>query len=273
MRPFGLAEQDASPSNRISSNDSTAPSPQALSEKPVVKSGGREIDRREAKFREFARKARLVGFVFPAEMLEHFLSRKGGVKHLPAARMRSFEAVQSAEKFNIKQFNDDWLKPKSLVHQTILNLKDGETVVIKKRPRRDKDWSPGDPVWDEVIETRTPWYAPRSLTKSNLELFYGSGNSILHSEGIFRVTRNGNTVTVQGKVEHEWRDRYNWEKDLFVHIPFVGRIDDEEGQSLEDHGRGTSFDMRSSWKQEVTGTIELRNGKPANPRIRWTKPE
>jgi hypothetical protein len=272
-RPFGQAEKDASPSNRISSNDPTVSSPQAPSEKPVVKSGGPEIDQREAKFREFARKARLVGFVFPAEMLEYFLSRKGGVKHVPVARMRSFEAMQTAEKLNIKRFDDDWLEPKSLVYQKIMNLKDGETVVIKKRPRKDKDWSPGDPVWDEVLEPLTEGYVRNRAAKSNLELFYGSGNSTLHSEGVFRVTRHGNTVAIQGKVVHEWKDKYNWEKGLSVHIPTVGNISDEEGQSLEDHGRGKSFDMRSSWKQEVTGTIELRNGKPANPRIRWTKPE
>lgn len=252
-------------------------------EKKQLRSGGPKIDRLEEKFREFPSKARRFGAEFAAENMEFYLSGKGGIKWIPKSRIRSFWTVKESEAKNIQRFINDFLaledmkdidedkrEGESYVFSKIRQLKDGESILIKRRNQPGEKALAGDPVWDRGV-ILSGWPTPTKLADS--DLFYGSGDSHIHSEGEFLVKREGNVVKIEGTVKHEWRDDYNWNENQSARIPGVGHIPDSEGQALEDHGRGKSFKLRSTWSQKVTGTLELRNGKTVNPRIRWGKPE
>lgn len=76
-------------------------------------------------------------------------------------------------------------------------------------------------------------------------------------------------MKIEGIVSHEWRDDYDWHKNALVWIPGEGIIPVSEGQLLQDNGRGSPFKLRSKWLQRVSGTVEIRNGTTANPRIEW----
>lgn len=125
------------------------------------KSGGAEIDRLESKFRSWIGKAEKFAAKFAAANLEYFLSNKGGTRWIPAKKIRSFSLVRKAEQENIQRFDNDWLvrlnKTKkgqeSLAYRRILQLKDGESVLIKRRNASNEKAMDGDPVWDRKITT------------------------------------------------------------------------------------------------------------------------
>jgi len=39
--------------------------------------------------------------------------------------------------------------------------------------------------------------------------------------------------------------------------------------ALENAGRAKSFDIKSKWKQRTTGTLQIKDGKLVNPRLKW----
>ena len=240
-----------------------------------------ELDRLERRYRDLVDRGRLLGWEFASGNLQHFLDGSGEPRTFSAETLRAFDAVTDAEAVNRRRFDRDWTREDSVVHQRIAELNDGDSVVIELTPEmRAEPGGKGDPDKrkDQPIWSRRIWLSrkPRNALglgspepNSEFELFFGSGNSELQSEGRFRATRDGDTVTVRGRVEHHWKDTYDWHEGLAARIPFLGTIDDDDAVALEKAGRGKSFEMTGTWFQDVTVTLQMVDGKPTDPRIEW----
>ena len=195
--------------------------------------------------------------------------------------MRAFGAVIDAEEFNRNRFDDDWTNEDAVVYQKIAGLADGESVTIaltpemkaKKNGKFDQMLIKNQPIWSRAIKlSKNPMNALGlgSLEpRSEFELFFGSGNSQLTSEGRFVATRNADIVTVRGQVTHSWNDTYDWHEGLSVFIPPMGRVKDDDAVALENAGRAKSFEMSASWSQSVEITLQIVEGELRNPQIEW----
>ena len=224
----------------------------------------RALNRSESRYRSMIRYADAVGYDLARDNLEYWFSKKGGTRRSPSEQMRSYAAIQKAERINRERFDQDWLRPASKPHQALMevlnNLEEGTSIIVKRESKRDAKVVLGEPRWDR--EVKGAWLS---------DLFYGSGNSELSSSGYFKLTRRGNTIYVEGVVEHRWNDTYDWHKGLVAWIPVLGTLKDADAKKLEDAGRAKGFKMESVWTQRVTGTVQIVNGQFTNVRMTWSE--
>ena len=240
-----------------------------------------ELDRLEKRYWDLVACARGLGWTFAGGNLRHFLLGSGLTRVFPADTMRAFGAVIDAEEFNRNRFDDDWTNEDAVVYEKIAGLADGESVTMaltpemkaKKNGKFDQMLIRNQPIWARAIKiSKNPMNAlglGSLKPRSEFELFFGSGNSELTSEGRFVATRNADIVTVRGQVTHSWNDTYDWHEGLSVFIPSVGRVKDDDAVALENAGRAKSFEMSASWSQSVEVTLQIVEGEPRNPQIEW----
>ena len=68
-------------------------------------------------------------------------------------------------------------------------------------------------------------------------------------------------IHIEGEVTHTWNDEYDFHK----WQPYA-----DGALALQKHRGAKPFDIRSGWKQRLTGTVILDNGRLTAPRFRWT---
>ena len=194
-----------------------------------------------ATYNAMIRDARSQGYPVAADNLQHFLTGNGSTRTLGVSWLRGFDAVTSAEQTNQNRFQNS-------LHDIAENMADGAT-------RNFSDH------WD------------KRLTGSVFtELYYASGTSTITSTGAFTLTRNGDTVTISGSVNHRWWDPYDWHANLSAFIPGHGSISDADALLLQRYRQAMPFLMESNWTQTLSGTIEIINLWPDTVNLTWTGP-
>lgn len=100
------------------------------------------------------------------------------------------------------------------------------------------------------------------------DLFYGSGGSSITSFGSFSGERDGQNIYIKGNIHVSWADRYDWDSNKEVKM-YLFTLDDKRCKYLEEQGHAKSFDMRSSWDYDFSGTYNEKTKKWSN--IKWVK--
>ena len=240
-----------------------------------------ELDDLVKQYLDLANRATFLGWTFASGNLRHFLEASGLPRVFLADTIRAFDVVTDAEEFNRNRFDNDWTNKDAVVYKKIAALADGESITIeltpevkvKKSGKFDLKLIKNQPIWSRAINlSKKPMNALGLRSHepgSDSELFFGSGDSNVTSEGWFVATRNADVVTVRGRVTHSWNDTYDWHKGLSVYIPSVGTVKDDDAVALENAGRAKSFEMSASWSQSVEVTLRIVEGEPRNPQIEW----
>lgn len=186
------------------------------------------IDKIVTSYREMITSARSKGYTVAADNLEHWLTGNGTEKLISADWLRGFSIVKKAERTNQERFE------KSL-----------EKWAYKLGDKQKKSFSD---YWEKLVEAST-----------FTELYYASGSSTLRSSGKFELAREGGKISISGTVNHAWHDPYDWHAGLTAYIPGFGTIPDSDALLLERCRGAREFNMKSSWKQTVTGTVENKS--------------
>lgn len=182
------------------------------------------------KYKNYIKWARKAGYEQAADNLEHFLSAKGDLKKIPVSWLKSYDSVNDAEKLNHERFKTDTLR------KEIISIKKGQTKKVED-------------YWDN------------SLTAYDYnDLFYASGTSTIRSRGKFTLKHTSSKVEIDGVIQHDWYDYYDWHAGLAAWIPFYGSIPDTYGQQLVNNGKAAEFDMRAVWHYQVKGTYQKDRG-------------
>lgn len=180
----------------------------------------------EANYRSMITDARTQGYTVAADNLEHWLTGGGSALTLTTTWLRSFSSLLDAERVNQQRFENS------------LNTESNGMSSGSSRSFNDH--------WD------------RQLTASVFEeLYYASGTSTITSTGDFNLTRTGDTVAIDGTVEHHWHDPYDWHAGLSAFIPGHGNISDSDALILERCRGASSFQMSGDWTQTLSGSIDI----------------
>lgn len=172
--------------------------------------------------------------------LEHFLDGTGTPVALSSEQIDQMPALLKAEEANRKKFEDTFIADTDdrKLNDALKNLADGETLELTD-------------FWDTMTETvhnRPGDYA-------------AIGRSAVHSEGLLRATRKGDSIDFEGEVTHRlgvkepgttdyYRDPYDFDAGQPGSFPAI---------TLEHAGEAKSFDMVSEpRRQRVTARARIR---------------
>jgi uncharacterized membrane protein YgcG len=200
-----------------------------------------KLDQIEQRYRKMIESARAKRYNVAADNLEKFLKGTGGVEKIDVTWLRGFAAVTDAERDNQERFENSLTKKAK-------EMKDGATESFND-------------YWDRMFTAST-----------FTELYYASGTSTIRSTGSFKLTRNGNVITIEGTVKHHWFDPYDWHAGLTADIPGFGTVSDEDALLLQKHRGAKSFDMEADWEQTVTGKVVIRKWWFDSESYEWKGP-
>ncbi len=217
-----------------------------------------ELGTAHRQFNFIADTAASFGMPMLGRLTRHFLDaaqlpRKDRNIALPSQMIRSYEPVQEAAQknrnrfvlgFQLKRDDDDRGKAagtKLLFENKLKSLRDGDTIDISDH-------------WD-----RDPYRNPFQAI-SDRDYYLAFKSAKLKSSGDFSVTRRGQHYHIDGDVLFEFEDTFNFDNK---------GISAEQGNMLQIYGLGAPFDIKSSWRERVTGSVQRVNGKFTNPQFQW----
>uniref|UniRef100_UPI003F49476F hypothetical protein n=1 Tax=Actinomadura sp. CA-154981 TaxID=3240037 RepID=UPI003F49476F len=199
---------------------------------------GRPVPELAALFRSVAAGGRRV-HPTASEFLEHFLDGVGASRTIPVEWLRSFRAVRTAERRNLRRFQ------RRLAREARA-LDDGGSTWVHD-------------YWDARINAFI-----------GTELFYVSRMSLLRSQGSFILTRAGPVVRISGTVRHHWVDPYDWDRGRWVYIPRHGFVPIAVGRELVEADEARDFLMESRHVQKLAATCTRRRWPRSRTRFAWS---
>ncbi|MDH5722968.1 MAG: hypothetical protein OEY94_06570 [Alphaproteobacteria bacterium] len=208
------------------------------------------LDKVEKIYKEYVKIGRQKSLNNAAENLEYFLEGSGKQKKLSREEARSRVFVINGEEANRKRFTES-LVSKTKAGSKLLKLKNGEAIKIKDNWDYEAGYLPEKSVIDP---------SKSHLLRGDLDEVLSTGTSFVKSGGSFNVKRKGDTIHIDGIVIHRWEDKYDFDP---MQSGGAGAV------ALEEAGRAKSYDIKSNWKQRVTGTLQIKNGELVNPRLTW----
>ena len=100
----------------------------------------------------------------------------------------------------------------------------------------------------------------RNILTGDLDFYLAFGRTGLRGDSDVTATRRGDQIHFEGEVTIVWNDEYNFE-------PMQPYGDG--AVALNDAGRAKFFNIRSRWRLQVTGTVDIVGGDLQNPRFQW----
>lgn len=181
------------------------------------------------------------------ENLEHYLSASGTPRTLSIEHARSLRPIREAEIANRERFARG-----TFIGETIKNpeprklkaLKDGETLSFSDS--WDTDHDSADFLKDIFGRDRN--------------FAYAFGRAKVRSQGDFRARRTGDTIRIEGVVTHGWHDDYDFHD---------GQPGSRSARVLERNRKAHPFQMGAEWRQGVTATVKIKNGRLSTESIEW----
>ncbi len=242
-------EEGAEPRRRILSAEdrdggngagSTAPAGTAGPQRPTLE---HFMDRVERTYREYVKAGRKKGLNMAADFLERFLDGIGGTVRIPREKARALKSVGNAERINRRRIERSFTDTDHDYWKALKNIQPGLPLTLKK---------------DHWIGKFT---VPGLILRGETDLALATGNSHVRSEGSYTATLDGNVIHIEGEATHTWNDKYDFHK----WQPYA-----DGARALQKHRGAKPFDIRSGWKQRLTGTIIRDNGRLTALNFKWT---
>jgi hypothetical protein len=188
-----------------------------------------------------------------AENLSDYLEGSKIEKRLTRKEARNKLFIRNGEHTNKKRFEESFVDKTSL-GDTLSKLKNGESVNIQDH----WDYKVGNFPVKEMIKNLD--ISRSHILRGDIDEALATGTSAIKSDGNFNAKRQGNQIIISGVVDHKWEDKYDFDP---MQSGGAGAV------TLEKSEQARKFDIKSNWQQNVTGVIQIKNGKLANPRIEW----
>jgi len=178
-----------------------------------------------------------------ADFLERFFDGIGDFVRIPREKARALKSVGNAERINRRRIERSFTDTRQGYGKALENIQHGPPLTLKK---------------DHWIGKFT---VPGLILRGETDLALATGNSHVRSEGSYTATLKGNVIHIEGEVTHTWNDKYDFHK----WQPYA-----DGALALQKHRGAKPFDIRSGWKQRLTGTDILDNRRLTAPRFKWT---
>ena len=204
-----------------------------------------------------------LGLDQAADNLDHFLEGSGKDQTFTRDQARAREHIREAEAKNRKRFEDGFLTDRlgdkdrrNDIYEYgsyLKNLKDGDIVKLPQGPAKK-----GDPK-DVFDVDRSSWDHLKNL-KIDDALAYGSEKIASKAYDGFTAKREGDTITIEGTVTHEWGDDYDFHGGSSSLLPETAR----------DHGSAREYRNSAIWQQDLKATFKIKEGKLEPEAFVWT---
>lgn len=190
------------------------------------------------------------GWTVAADNLKRFRAGTGGTKIMDVQWLKSFPAVQIAWASINEHFEDAF-------NDIADDMEDGQVINGDGRGQE-----PGNQFWwqGRIVP---------SFILSRDELSYACGGSTLTGVGVVTLSRKESITSVDGEVEFLFNDPYDWQAGQDVPIGVLARFRDSDMLLLEEYRGAKPFDMKASWKQSVSGTIDDDILSPNDVNLIW----
>lgn len=214
------------------------------------------LDKVEKKLNEFTLFALGMGWNVAVSNLARFRRGTGGTKKLDSNWLKSFALIENA----VQQIQE-YFEERCFSHYAD-KLEDGEILIGDGvgEQKGNLFW------WNTVTEPGYIW--PN-------EIDYACGSSTLTGIGKITLIKTGDILNVDGEVEFRFNDSYNWNPGDSVPLPSLNAnmpvtINyDSDMILLEEFRNAKPFEMVSSWRQKVSGTVENDTWSSNEIEIRW----
>lgn len=191
----------------------------------------KRLDENEKSHRNYIFGGRLFGLDSAAENLEHYLDGQGKDKILTRKDVEKRPFLKEAAEENNKRFQTQTFNQNSDHTQKLLNLKDGQETEVND-------------YWVKKIS-----YLDH-ISDINLDEILATGKSHVHSGTKLKAKRVGNKITVEGIVNHNWNDLYDFDKEQY-----------SDTYELQEKGRADNYNINANWKHKIKMNFEIKNGK------------
>jgi hypothetical protein len=232
---FASSDVDSRPERAVGMQRLTAPAVRPTPEELEPARLKPALDQIESNLRRTVEGWRERGMTDAAHHLEHFLEGSGEGITYNREQARSFWPVRNAEE-----------DAKKLIREEIL-----------ERARTLKD---GEALKDVAFEVR----GQQGLIRHGFDLLRGlfgdtdrfndnlaTGRTTIRSIFKGTISRKGNEVSVDGTVDHDWRDSYDFHPSRFG-LPQPGAA---AAKSLEQYRGAKAYRFGGSWRQSLSGGI------------------
>ena len=194
----------------------------------------KELNSKEKTQRFYISSGRLFGLDSASENLEHFLDGQGRDKKMTQKDVEKRPFLKNAAEENNQRFKTKTFKEGGDQSKKLLNLKDGQETEINDH------WVKKITKNDHLVNLR----GDEALA---------TGNSHVKSDVTLKASRKGNNIIVEGVVDHNWNDLYDFDKDQYP-----------DQYDLQQKGRADNYKINANWKQKIKMHFELKNGKLIN---------
>lgn len=144
----------------------------------------------------------------------------------------------------VKGYVDNDPNKRSPLKERILKLRDGESVTLTKG-----NGSKIADHWDKDVTRK------RAFMKS-LDEGLGFGAAKINSTGTLHATRRGDVIEIEGAINHNFNDRYDFNHDTaFDRIVFSGF------RWLDNAGKAKPFYTKGTKTQNIKGKLQIKDGK------------
>ena len=178
-----------------------------------------------------------------ADFLERFLDGTAGIVRIPREKAGALKPVGEGERINRGRIERSFTDTRHRYGNALDDIQDGQTLTLTKDH------------WDRKLTV------PGLILRGETDIALATGRSNVRSEGSYTATLNGNVIHIEGEVTHTWDDTYDFHK----WQPYA-----DGARALQKHRGARPFDIRSGWKQRLTGTVIRDDGRLTAPRFKWT---
>ncbi|MFC6855034.1 hypothetical protein ACFQHZ_05490 [Marivibrio halodurans] len=202
---------------------------------------------------------------YPADSLDHFLDGSGKDRAYSRDQARERPFIREAEEKNRERFIEHLIvdgerktaagpKAQFNYRSDLLAMKDGDTIHLT--PDGFANHKGSMEAWNTIRGT-TGHMVSGEMDEA---LAFGTSNFKSTDDNGFVATRKGDRITVAGIVTHEWDDPYDFHGEESPY-PVMN--------ALRDDGRAAEYHNKSSWRQEMTATIKIKNGELEIDSVAW----
>jgi hypothetical protein len=219
----------------------------------------KDLDRFEARYRDWVSIWRFFGVDMAADLLERYLNGDASDFQIPMDWMVSFsEGVRAEAK--IQEYFEKWLNepdnsgtPSERIGQSLqMLMRDGE---------------------DGAEFSASSHWAGRIFELGDVEGFgpyLAIGSSVLKGFGRFKFRREGEHIAFEGTVTFQYDEPYNFESSFLDDFP---GFESSELIDLERFRGARTFRNWSQWSRAVTGTISIIQGTISLDHVAWGERE
>lgn len=198
-------------------------------------------DEIHAHLNELADKYERMEYTQSARYLRHFLNNGGKPIHVPRDEARKDPFIREAEEKNRERFENRTFLGKTEsntpVNNGLRNIKYEQTVQFSDD-------------WDSVRKTWGTYGDIIGISVPDRDEALAQGRKDFKSKATFAATRKDDTIFIQGSVEHDGSETYDFEWDRLGHL--VG------ARALQLSGHAKPFDIEKKWTQDFQGTVKVK---------------